>query len=432
MENHYLDAPPPPTRSARFGSLWRHHDFMRLWVGQTISQFGSTVTREALPYTAILALHASPVQMGLLNAASTAPLLVLGLFAGVWVDRLRRRPLMIAADLGRALLLCSIPFAFLMGWLHIAQLYFVAILAGILTVFFNVAYHTALPTLLAHEDLVEGNSKLGISDALAEIAGPPVGGALVQFISGPLTLLLDAISFLCSAGLLARIRTPEPPPAPPVAQPRVWPELIAGLGVVWANPLLRAMASSSAIRNFFGWFFGAIYGLYAIRVLGFGTATLGLVVACGGIGSFLGALVAAPVARCCGIGPAIVGALLISAGGSALIWLAGASAALALPLMVASQIVGDAAMTVASIHQLSLRQTTTPDHMLGRVSAAMQVLGEGIGTLGMLTGGIMAELIGLRPTVGVAVLGIAVGSLWALATPLRHQHILPNQPPKQV
>jgi MFS family permease len=182
MENHYLDAPLPPARPARFGSLWRHRDFMRLWVGQTISQFGSTVTREALPYTAILALHASPVQMGLLNAASTAPLLVLGLFAGVWVDRLRRRPLMIAADLGRALLLCSIPFAFLMGWLHIAQLYFVAILAGILTVFFNVAYHTALPTLLAHEDLVEGNSKLGISDALAEIAGAAGLSSPVDFM----------------------------------------------------------------------------------------------------------------------------------------------------------------------------------------------------------------------------------------------------------
>ncbi|KPV45827.1 hypothetical protein SE17_44005, partial [Kouleothrix aurantiaca] len=144
METIHSDAPPVPELPARFAGLWRHRDFVRLWIGQTISQFGSTITREALPYTAILALQASPAQMGLLGAASTAPLLILGLFAGVWVDRVRRRPLMIAADLGRALLLLSIPLAFALGWLGMAQLYVVALLAGTLTVFFNVAYQAHL------------------------------------------------------------------------------------------------------------------------------------------------------------------------------------------------------------------------------------------------------------------------------------------------
>ncbi len=403
----------------RLGGLWRHPDFMRLWAGQTVSQLGSTITREALPYTAILTLQASPIQMGLLGAAHTAPLLLLGLFAGVWVDRLRRRPLMLAADIGRALLLLSIPLAYALGWLRIEQLYFVAILAGILTVFFDVAYQAILPAVVERGQLVEGNSKLGISDSLAEISGPPMGGALVQLISGPLTILLDALSFLFSAAMLLRLRTVEPPPARSAERPHVWHELAAGLRAIWGQPLLRAVAGTMAIRSFFGWFFGAIYGLYAIRELGLSTTTLGLVVACGGLGSLAGALLARPLSRRLGLGPAIVAAQVVSALGSALIWFAGAAPALAVPLLVASQLVGDAAMTAAVIGQNSLRQSVTPDHLLGRVGSGMSVLGEGIGTLGMLAGGVLAELIGLRATAGVAVLGIAASSLYALASPLR-------------
>ncbi|MFN8500273.1 MFS transporter [Kouleothrix sp.] len=416
---------PETSRRARAGGLWRHRDFMRLWIGQTVSQLGSTISREALPYTAILALHASPLQMGLLGAAGTAPLLLLGLFAGVWADRVRRRPLMIAADLIRALLLLSIPLAYALGWLRIGQLYVVAALAGTLTVFFDVAYHALLPALVEREHLVEANSKLGISDALSEIGGPTLGGALVQLISGPLTLLLDALSFLFSAAMLLRIGAREPAPARPAEREHVGRDLAAGLRFVWASPLLRAIALSSAVRNFFGWFFGAIYGLYAIRVLGFGTATLGVVVACGGIGALLGALLAAPASRRLGVGPALLAALLVGTLGPGMIWLAGAAPALALPLMVASQIVGDAAMAIATINQLSLRQASAPDHMLGRVSASMQVLGEGVGTLGLLAGGALAELIGLHATAGVAALGIAAAALLALASPLRRQRELP-------
>jgi Na+/melibiose symporter-like transporter len=410
---------------ARFGGLWRYKDFVRLWAGQTISQLGSTVTREALPYTAILALGASPLQMGLLGAAGAAPLLVLGLFAGVWVDRLRRRPIMIAADLLRALLLLSIPVAFLLGVLRIEQLYLVAALAGVLTVFFNVAYHSFLPALVEREHLVEGNSKLGVSESLAEIGGPPLGGALVQVISGPLTLLLDALSFVVSALTLLRIRTPEPRPAPHADRPHVLRDLTTGLRAIWASPLLRAFAGSAAVRNFFGWFFGAIYGLYAIRVLGLSTATLGLVVACGGIGGLAGAALVGPLTRRWGIGLTIVGALIVDAGAAGLTWLAGGVLPLAVPLLIASQLIGDGAITVALIAERSLRQTITPDQVLGRVNASMNVLGEGIGTLGLLAGGVLAELIGLRPTAGVAVLGLAASALWVVFSPLRRQRGLP-------
>jgi len=431
QDNPHIPARPNPWRErmhawAHFGGLWRHGDFMRLWAGQTVSQLGSTITREVLPYTAILALGASPLQMGLLGAASAAPLLLLGLFAGVWVDRLRRRPLMIAADLGRALLLLSIPAAYLLGVLHIEQLYLIAALAGILTVFFNVAYHSILPALVERKQLVEGNSKLGLSESLAEIAGPPLGGALVQLISGPITLLLDAFSFVVSALSLLRIRVAEPPPAPSAGRPHVLRDLTTGLKAIFTNSLLRAFAGSAIIRNFFGWFFGAIYGLYAIRVLGLSTATLGLVVACGGIGGLLGAALVGSFTRRFGIGPTIVGALLVDAAASGLIWLAGGLLPLAVPLLVGSQLVGDGAMTVALIAERSLRQTITPDRLLGRVNASMNVLSEGIGTLGLLASGVLAETIGLRPTAGVAVFGIATSALVLLVSPLRRQRALPD------
>jgi Na+/melibiose symporter-like transporter len=415
----------------QFGSLWRHSDFRRLWAGQTVSQLGSTITREALPYTAILALGASPSQMGLLGAAGAAPLLLLGLFAGVWVDRLRRRPLMIAADLGRALLLLSIPIAYVLGALRIEQLYLIAALAGALTVFFNVAYHSLLPALVEREQLVEGNSKLGLSESLAEIAGPPLGGALVQLISGPITLLLDAFSFVVSALTLLRIRVAEPPPAesrrmegPPTDRPHALRDLTSGLKAIWGSPLLRAFAGSAIVRNFFGWFFGAIYGLYAIRVLGLSTAALGLVVACGGIGGLLGATLVGTLTWRYGVGPTIAGALLVDAAASGLTWLAGGLLPLAVPLLIASQLIGDGAMTVALIAERSLRQTITPSRMLGRVNASMNVLGEGIGTLGLLAGGVLAETIGLRPTAGVAVLGIALSALIVLVSPLRRRRAL--------
>jgi MFS family permease len=398
---------------------------MRLWAGQTVSQFGSTVTREALPYTAILALGASPLQMGLLGAAGAAPLLLLGLFAGVWVDRVRRRPLMIAADIGRALLLLSIPVAYLLGWMRIEQLYVVAALAGALTVFFDVAYQSALPGLVRREHLLEGNSKLGLSESVAEIGGPPLGGVLVQLVSGPVTLLLDALSFVFSAWMLMRIRAEEPPPAPPEQHQHIWRDLSTGLRAIWADPLLRAMAGTSTIQSFFGWFFGAIYGLYAIRVIGMGTAMLGITVAFGGVGALLGALLVRPATRRFGLGPTIVGGLVISSAMSFFTWLAGGLPALAVPLMISVQLIGDGASTVAQIDQTSLRQTITPDRMLGRVNASMHVLGNGIGTLGLLTGGVLGELIGLRSTVAVAALGGLLGCVWILCSPLPRLRELP-------
>jgi Na+/melibiose symporter-like transporter len=273
--------------------------------------------------------------------------------------------------------------------------------------------------------LTEGNSKLGMSSALAEVAGPPIGGALVQLISGPITFLLDALSYVFSAFVLVRIRAVEPPPAPVAAQPQVWGELVDGLRVIRDNPLLRAIAVSSAISSFFSWFFGAIYGLYGLNELGLSPFVLGLTVASGGIGSLLGALLVGPTTRRFGLGPATIGVRLVGSAGSWLIWLAGGLPTIAVPLMIAAQIIADLGSTLALINEVSLTQTITPDRILGRVNASMRVLSQGIGTLGLLVGGILGGLIGLRPTVAVALLGSLVGTLWLLASPLRHVQRMP-------
>jgi MFS family permease len=309
-----------------------------------------------------------------------------------------------------------------------AQLYIVALLAGTLTVFFDIAHQSFLPHVVEREQLVEGNSKLGISDSIAEVAGPPLGGVLVQLVSGPLTILLDAISFLVSAIALTRIRVVEPRPARAAERPHIRHDLLVGLRAIWADPLLRPIALSTAVRHFFGWFFGAIYGLYALRTLGLTPATLGLVVACGGIGSFLGAVVVAPATRRFGFGRATVGALVVEGAAGGLTWLAGGMVVAAVPLLAAAQIVGDMGDAASTINTVSLRQTITPDHMLGRVNASMRVLGQGIGTLGMLVGGVLAELIGLRPTVAVAVLGVMAGNLLLVYSPLRRLRALPAGP----
>ena len=263
--------------------LWKNSDFVKLWLGQTVSQFGSGITGIALPLTAVLVLAATPAQMGILGALDGIAVLVIGLLAGVWVDRVRRRPLLIATDLGRAFLLSTIPLAALLGVLRIGQLYVVAAMVGMLTVLFNVSHSAFLPSLIPQESLVEANSKLGISDSLAEIGGPATAGPLVQLFSAPFALLFDALSFLFSACCLGLIHTPEPAPTALKQRKSIWHDLVEGLRAVLKNPLLRALAVSAGIFSLFGNFIGALYALYVIRQLGAPAIFLGLLVATGGV-----------------------------------------------------------------------------------------------------------------------------------------------------
>ncbi len=412
---------------AKATTLWRHSDFLKLWGGQTISELGSTITRDALPLMAVLVLKATPVEMGILSALGGLPVLVFGIFAGVWVDRLRRRPVMIAADLGRAALLALVPISAGLGLLRIELLYTLMILTGLLGVFFDTAYRSYLPALVERAHLVEGNSKLALSSSLSEIGGAGLAGVLVQTIGAPLAMLLDALSFLVSAGSLAAIRKPEPPPTPPIEQPSVAREAVEGLRAVIHQPALRALIGATATLSFLGNIFGPLYALYAIRELGLSPAALGLTIAMGGVSGLFGALLAGRVLRRFGLGATLIGTLALTTLTALLIPLAGFIPGSGLIFLSAAQLLGDGLDTIFSIHTISLRQAITPDHLLGRVNASLELVGEGVAPLGALAGGLLAALLGVQTALFIAALHGVLGSLWLVFSPVRKMREIPAQ-----
>lgn len=408
-------APPPP----RFSGLWRHPDFMKLWLGQTVSELGSRITRDGLPLAAVLVLGATPFQMGVLTAIGSAIVLVTSLPAGVWVDRLRRKPIMIAADLGRAALLATIPIAALSGQLRIELLYLVIALTGALTVLFTAAYEAYLPSLVERQNLMEGNSKLALGESLAEVLGPGLAGFLIQALTAPIALLFDALSFLVSVVSLIFIRKPEPGPVAHNQPRHFWRELADGLRLVWNEPHLRALALAGSMRSFFGSFFGVLYGLYAIRVLNLNAAALGLTIAMGGVGSLIGAVLAERTVRRMGIGTTLIGTAFLGGSLNFLIPLAGGSLWTAMAVLMIAQLAGDAFSTIYFVIALSLRQSVTPTGLLGRMSSSMQLMMAGVAPIGALAGGLLAEALGARATLFIASAGILLSSGWLLASPIR-------------
>jgi MFS family permease len=413
-------------RFPRLTGLWRNPDFMKLWTGQTVSEFGSVVTRDALPLVALLVLGASPAQMGLVAATGALPALVFGLAAGVWVDRVRRRPIMIAADLGRALLLLTIPAAALLGHLVMSQLYAVGVLVGALTIFFNVAYQSYLPSLVERENIVEGNAKLALSSSAAEIGGSGLAGVLVQAFTAPFAVLLDALSYLVSVASVAFIRKPEPPPRPPLERGHLLREVRDGFGFVVRQPVLRAFAGVSGIETFFGSFYAALYGLYAIRVLGLGPAGLGIVIAMGGVGSLAGALLAERAGRRFPLGAVLIGSLAVGTVVSIFTPLARGPVAVAAASLIVGQFFGDMSRTIYEIHQVSLRQAITPDRLLGRANASMQMLNAALGPLGALVGGWLGGKVGPRNTLWLAVAGLFLSLPWLIFSPVRRLREMPQ------
>lgn len=399
--------------------LWRNRDFIKLWVGQTISNIGSGISGIALPLTAVLVLAATPVQMGILSALDGLAVLVFGLFAGVLVDRLRRRPIMIAADLGRAALLGSIPLAALLGILHLTQLYIVAALAAILTIFFNVADQSFLPTLVPQEQLIEANSRRGTSDSLAEIVGPSSAGPLVQLIGAPFAILFDACSFLVSALSIGLIGVVETAPVPEKQRQNAWREGIDGLRMVRENVLLRALAMSAALFEFFGNFIGTLYILYIVRELHAAPLVIGFLIATGGVSALLGTLVAQRVIRHLGAGLSI-GAMLALYGVFGLLTpLAQGPVPLAVAMLFMSQLLGDASAAIYFIAEVSLRQAIIPNAFLGRASATMQFLTRGPAPVAAIIAGIVGSTIGLRLTILIGVLGVILAGVLLILSPVR-------------
>ena len=409
----------------RLTGLWQHADFMKLWLGQTVSLFGSAVTSLALPLTAALTLQATPTQMGLLKAAEFAPFLLIGLVAGVWVDRRRRRPILIATDLGRALLLGSIPLAAVFGLLRIEYLYLAAFGAGTLSLFFTTAYMAFLPTLIKREQLVEGNSKFVTSQSTSQILGPGLAGTLVQWLTAPVAIALDALSFLLSALLLVLIRTPEPVLIQP-DKPRFWQEVSEGVQVVLRNPLLRAIACCVGTVRLFSSVVDSVYILYLTRSLGFEPAFVGIILATGAFGALLGALLAGRIARWFGLGPTIVGAAILWGIGYLFIPLTFGTTGVTVFLLVIAGVISGLGDTVNGITQVSLRQTLVPDRLQGRMNASFRFIVWSLVPIGAMLGGMLGETFGLRAALWVGAVGNLLAFLWVFCSPVRTLREMPT------
>jgi predicted MFS family arabinose efflux permease len=402
----------------RFGGLWRHPDFLKLWAGQTVSLGGSLVSRVALPLVAILTLDASPGEVALLRMADLLPGIILGLFAGVWVDRLKRRPLMIWADVGRAVLLGSIPLAAVFGLLRLEQLLVVVFAAGLLTALFEVAYHSYLPTLVTRDALVEGNSKLEASGAAIEVFSFGLGGWLVQILTAPLAVLIDAVSFVVSAVCLGAIRTPEPPTREPTEGQTTWPAIREGLRLVWRTPILRALGGAHATLSFSIYVWLSMLLLFLSRDLKLEPAIFSMLFAVGGVCALIGATQAERVERRLGLGWTLIVMLLLTSAGLVLVPLAAGPFLLVVLLVGANQI-SDGPATIYQIHERSLIQATVPDDALGRVTASLRVVGWIAMLTGTVVGGLLGEALGARPTMLIGAVGALPAALWLLWSPVR-------------
>ena len=412
----------------RLAGLWRHADFLKLWAGQTISLFGSQVSLLALPLTAVLILKASPFQMGLLTALGSVPTLLFGLIAGVWVDRLRKRSILIAADCGRFLVLGMIPLAFLLGILHMEMLYIFAFLVGTLTVFFNVAYRSYLPSLVEREQLVEGNSKLELSQSVGEVVGPGLAGALVQLLTAPVAILADALSFLVSALSLAWIRVSEPPVKNEKESGGILRDLGEGLRFVFGESFLRTLISSFATITLFNSVLEAIFILFMTREIGITPLLLGIIFAVSSVGFILGALLAGWLTRRVGTGMTLLLMPIIIGGSDLIIPLVGLVPHLAFPLIGLAQFLFGLARPVFSINQVSLRQAITPPCLQGRMNATITFVVFGIPTIGALLGGILGQYLGLPTTLVIAASGEILACLWIVFSPLRRLREIQDLP----
>jgi len=401
------------------GKLWRHPDFLKLWAGESVSVFGSQVTVLAVPTVAILILHAGPFQVGILSALEFLAFPTLGLVAGVYADRLRRRPIMIICDVGRALALGSIPVAFLLNLLTLEQLYFVALLTGIFTVFFDVSYQSYLPALVDRPNLIEGNTKLEITRSTAQVAGPAVAGFLIQLIGGARAVAVDALSFFLSALALASIKKPEPEPRPSTASGTSGfiPEMREGIDVVFRNPILWRIAACTATTNLgSNMVFGAVFLVFAYRQLHLSAAVVGVVFALGSVGALAGAFLAGWVARTLGIGPTL--GVTIIVGGLAL--LATPLALVGAPALVLATtgFIEGLTIPVYNISQVSLRQAITPDRVQGRMNATMRTIVWGTIPLGAFIGGILGTSIGLVQTIVLGGILSTLAASWIFLGPV--------------
>ncbi len=413
----------------RRAGLWRHRDFLHLWAGESISQFGNQISALAIPLIAVLTLDASPLGVGLLAAIGQVPSLLFGLLAGAWIDRFRRKPLLIAANLGSAAALALTPIAALFGVLSLPLLCAISFLAGSLSLVFDISYISYLPRLVGREQLVDANSKLEASASIAQVGGPGLGGLLVGLFTAPYAILVDAISFASSAFLIGKIDSVEAEPEQFAKRPKLRTEIGDGLRFVIRDPVMRALVGRSATDSFFSAGFFAVYILFMSRNLGLGPTQIGLIFALGGVGAFIGAMLAAPLLRRLKLGPAFISANAMFGITGLLVPLAVLAPRIALPLIAASEFLQWLFYLAGAINGLSLRQSVTPDRMQGRVNGAYRFMSIGVKPVGSLAGGVLGGIIGLPWTLVVCEIGFLTSVGWIIFSPIRDMRTFPHENP---
>ncbi|MFD6343361.1 MFS transporter [Streptomyces roseolus] len=409
--------------TARVPALLRERTFRRYWTGQTVSLVGDQISLMALPLAAVLVLGADAAQMGWLKTLELLPALLLNLPFGAWADRrANRRRIMIATDLGRAALLLTLPVAYALDLLTLGQLYLVAFGVGALSVLFEVCNSTLFASLVPPERYVQANSLVNGSRSMAWLAGPSIGGVLVQVLTAPLALLADALTYLVSAGYLAKIRPVEPAPAP-VAKGH----FTEGMRWVLREPSMRALFAASGTVQFFNYMFHTLFVLYVTQDLGLGAGLLGLVLGTGAVGGLLGAMWSGAVVRRLGIGGSLVAGFLGFTLPLVLIPAAGGPLPLVVGVLFAAEFLSCVGVMIVDVAAGSFQMALIPETMRARVMGAFRTLNHGFRPLGALAGGVLGTAVGLRPTLWIATVGGVFAVLWLLPSPLARMRELPGQ-----
>jgi len=400
------------------GGLWRHPDFVKLWSAQTVSQFGTQFTQLALPLAAIDVLHASAFEVAALTTVEFLPFLLVSLPAGVWVDRLRRRPILVAGDASRALLLGSVPIVYAFDALTIWQLYTVGFLVGIATVFFDVAYQSYLPALVDRTELIDGNAKLEISRAGAQLGGPGLAGVVIDVLKAPVAIAFDAVSFVGSALFIFSIRKGEQSARTEAPRRRMREDLREGLRYVLTHPFLKNIAACTALFNFFGNMGFAVLLVFARRDLDLSPLAIGLAFTLSNVGPLLAAFNTHRISSRFGVGRTIIAASIL--GGPAFLAIPFAPHGnVALALLVPAFVLGGLANVIYNVTQISLRQAITPERIQGRMNAVMRFIVWGTIPVGSFVGGVLASTIGVKETLIVGGAGACLPFLPVLLSPVR-------------
>jgi len=413
--------------SWKLGDLWRKPAFARLWASLTVTSFGGQITNLALPLTAALLLRASPFEMGLLVALELAPFALIGLFAGVWVDRMKKLPLIIITDVGRGVFLLAIPLTAAFDSLHMGTLYLVGFICGVGNVIGGAAYQVFITQIVGRQNLVEANAKIAVSQSSAELVGPGAAGFLIHALGAPFAIILDAVSFLVSGWMLKGIKEQGEPAHEGKGTASLWAEILEGLRLVWHNEVLRLLAWTVALWQFLHCMYLAVIILFASRELGLSPGAIGFIYAASGAGCLLAAVLARHGSERFGVGPQTAQGLALTALAWLLFAVAGGGYWVALATLSLGMLLFGFGATLFTVNYLSLRQAITPDALLGRMTATMRFLTVAAAPVGSLFGGILATAVGLRATLWcVGLAGLALGAFMTGFSSLRGVRRLPS------